>query len=112
LFNNGQMHRDWTFVEDIVAGVVAAVDRPLGHEVINLGRGQPVLLAEFVRLIEECAGKKANLVPGPMPDTDVPYTYADVNKASRLLGYEPRVSVAEGVARFWQWYRQAVLGDR
>jgi UDP-glucuronate 4-epimerase len=110
LFNNGQMHRDWTYVEDIVAGVLAAVDQPLGHTVLNLGRGQPVLLADFVRLLEGCAGRKARLVPGPMPDTDVPSTHADVSKARRLLGYEPRVSVEEGVARFWEWYRRAVLG--
>jgi UDP-glucuronate 4-epimerase len=110
LYNNGQMHRDWTYVDDIAAGVAAAADRPLGYEVINLGRGEPVLLADFVRLIEECAGRRANLVPGPMPDADVPYTYADVSKARRLLGYEPRVSVAEGVRAFWAWYQRAVLG--
>jgi UDP-glucuronate 4-epimerase len=73
--------------------------------VINLGRGQPVLLADFVRLIEQCAGKKARLRPAPAPDTDVSYTFADVEKARRLLGYDPRVSVEEGVSRFWDWYR-------
>jgi UDP-glucuronate 4-epimerase len=112
LYNNGQMHRDWTYVGDIVGGVVAAADRPLGYEVINLGRGQPVLLAEFVRLIEECTGRRANLVPGPMPDADVAYTYADVGKARQLLGYDPQVSVGEGVARFWEWYQRAVLRGR
>lgn len=110
LYNNGQMHRDWTYVNDIVEGVLAAVDRPLGFEVINLGRGQPVLLADFVRRIEECAGRKANLAPAPMPDSDMPYTYADVSKARQLLGYNPRTSVQEGVGRFWEWYRRAVLG--
>jgi UDP-glucuronate 4-epimerase len=103
------MHRDWTHIDDIVAGVVAAVDRPLGYEIINLGRGQPVLLADFVRLIEELAGRKAKLVPAPMPDTDIPYTYADVSKARNLLGYDPRVSVEEGVTRFWRWYQDAIL---
>jgi UDP-glucuronate 4-epimerase len=109
LYNNGQMHRDWTYVDDIVAGVLAAADRPLGYEVLNLGRGQPILLAEFVSLIEEFAGRKASLVPAPMPDSDVPYTFADTSKARHLLGYEPRVSVREGVERLWMWYRQAVL---
>jgi UDP-glucuronate 4-epimerase len=111
LFHGGQMHRDWTYVDDIVAGVLAAVDRPLGYEVLNLGRGQPVLLADFVHLLEKCAGKKARLVPGPMPDSDVPYTYADVSKAQRLLGYAPQVSVAEGVARFWDWFCRTSLGE-
>ena len=109
IYNDGQMHRDWTYVDDIVSGVVAAVDRPLGYEIINLGRGEPVLLADFVRVIEDLTGRKANLVPAPMPETDMPYTYADVTKARNMLGYHPRISVEEGVERFWQWYRRAIL---
>jgi UDP-glucuronate 4-epimerase len=111
IYNSGQMHRDWTYVDDIVAGVVAALDRPLGYEIINLGRGQPVLLADFVGLIEKLAGRKADLVPAPMPETDIPYTYADISQACKLLGYDPKISVEEGVKRFWEWYQRAVLGD-
>jgi len=110
LYNNGQMHRDWTYIADIVEGVLAAVDRPLGYEVINLGRGEPVLLADFVRLIEELMGRKANLIPAPMPEADIPCTYADISKARSLLGYNPSISVREGVARFLEWYERAVLG--
>lgn len=110
LYNDGQMHRDWTYIDDIAAGVVAALDRPLGYEIINLGRGEPVLLAEFVALLERLAGKKANLVPTPMIPADVKYTYADISKARRLLGYNPQISVEEGVERFWHWYRDTVLG--
>jgi UDP-glucuronate 4-epimerase len=109
LYNNGQMHRDWTYIDDIVQGVIAAIDRPLGYEVINLGRGEPVLLANFVRLIEELTGRKANLVPAPMPEADIPYTYADISKARRLLGYNPTTSVQEGVARFLEWYQETIL---
>jgi UDP-glucuronate 4-epimerase len=109
LYNGGQMYRDWTYVDDIAAGILAAVDRPLGYEIINLGRGEPVLLADFIRLIEELAGRRANLTPAPMTDSDIAYTYADIGKARRLLDYHPRVAVAEGVERFWQWYRRAVL---
>ena len=109
LYNNGQMHRDWTYVADIASGVVAAADRPLGYEVINLGRGEPVLLADFVSAVETATGRKASLVPAAMLDADVPFTFADVGKARRLLGYEPGVSVAEGVAKFFEWYRGAVL---
>jgi UDP-glucuronate 4-epimerase len=105
------MHRDWTYIDDIVAGIVAAADRPLGYEIINLGRGEPVLLADFVRLIEEVTGHAAHLAPAPMSDADIAYTYADISKARRLLGYVPRVAVAEGVQRFWGWYRQAVLAQ-
>ncbi|HEY7066187.1 MAG TPA: NAD-dependent epimerase/dehydratase family protein [Chloroflexota bacterium] len=110
LFNGGQMHRDWTFVGDIVRGLVAAVDRPLGYEVLNLGRGEPVLLADFVRLIEAATGRKARLVPAPAPDTDVAYTYADISKTRDRLGYHPTTSVREGVARFLAWYERAVRG--
>ncbi|MEM2445720.1 MAG: SDR family NAD(P)-dependent oxidoreductase [Candidatus Bathyarchaeia archaeon] len=108
LYNNGQMYRDWTYIDDIVKGVLAAVDRPLGYEIINLGRGEPVLLADFVRLIEEFTGRKAHLIPAPMPEADIPYTYADISKARRLLGYNPTISVQAGVARFLEWYEKAV----
>lgn len=108
LYNGGNMHRDWTFVSDIVSGIVAAADRRLGYEVVNLGRGEPVLLSDFVQWIEELAGARARLVETPMMDADVKYTYADITKARRLLGYDPKVSVRDGVARFWAWYRDVV----
>ena len=112
LYNDGQMYRDWTYVDDIASGIVAGVDKPMRYQVINLGRGEPVLLADFVRLIEELAGRKAHLVSAPMPQADVAYTYADIGKARRLLGYEPKTSVAEGVRRFWEWYQRTVLAER
>jgi UDP-glucuronate 4-epimerase len=108
LYNQGQMYRDWTFVSDIVQGVVAAVDQPLGYEIINLGRGRPVLLADFVQLLEKLAGRKAHLVPASMPDTDITTTRADTSKAEKLLGYRPSVSVVAGVAEFWKWYTSQV----
>ncbi len=111
LYNSGQMHRDWTFVTDIVQGIVGAVDRPLGYEIINLGRGEPVLLAEFVKIIEQLAGKQANLIPTPMVEADMAYTYADITKAKELLGYDPQLSVNEGVSQFWDWYKQAILSQ-
>jgi len=112
LYNGGQMHRDWTFVTDIVQGVVGALDRPCGYEIINLGRGEPVLLAEFVQMIENLVGQKANLVNTPMVDADVSYTYADIQKAQNLLGYKPAISVAAGVGHFWKWYQEAILHQK
>jgi UDP-glucuronate 4-epimerase len=108
LYNGGQMHRDWTFVSDIVQGVVAATDRRLGYEIINIGRGEPVLLADFVRSIEALAGRAAPVREEPMMRADVSYTYADISKARKLLGYDPKVSVAEGTQRFYDWYCKAV----
>lgn len=109
LYNGGEMWRDWTFVDDITDGVVAALDRPLGYEIINLGRGEPVLLNEFVQIMEELAGGKANLREAPKLAADVVRTFADVSKARRLLSYNPQVSVREGVSRFWEWYRENEL---
>jgi UDP-glucuronate 4-epimerase len=106
LYNGGQMVRDWTYVDDTTDGIVAAIDRPLGYEIINLGRGKPTLLKDFVRMIEELAGSKANLVDTGKPAADVVATYADIGKAVELLGYKPKVSVREGVNAFWSWYAQ------
>ena len=109
LYNGGQMHRDWTYVADIVNGIVAATDTPLGYEILNLGRGEPVLLNDFVKQIESLVGQKAHLVTKPMLDADIPYTFADVSKTRERLGYDPKVSVSEGVEHFWKWYQKAVL---
>ncbi len=106
LYDGGQMYRDWTFVDDTVSGIVAALDRPLGYEIINLGRGEPVLLKEFVEIMEELSGHKANVVPTPRLAADFVRNEADISKARRLLDYNPQVSVAEGVRRFWEWYRE------
>jgi UDP-glucuronate 4-epimerase len=110
LYEGGNMKRDWTYVGDITQGVVRAVDRRLGYEIINLGRGEEMLLSDFVARVEQLAGRKANLKAEPKPRADVVETSADISKARRLLGYDPQVSVPEGTARFWKWYERAVLG--
>lgn len=109
LYNSGDMRRDWTFVTDIVRGVVNAVDRPLGYEVVNLGRGEPVSLKEFVHVLEEYVGRRASLVSVPMMKADVASTCADVSKARTLLGYDPQWSVKDGLRQFWTWYQTHVL---
>ncbi len=116
LFGGGEMLRDWTYVEDVARGIVAAVDRPLGYEIINLGRGHPVRLREFIDAVEELAGRRANLVPAPRVESDAVATGADITKARRLLGFEPRVSVRQGVEKLYRWYverdRAAVVEPR
>ena len=104
LYNDGQMYRDWTFVEDITSGVVAAIDRRLGYEIVNLGRGEPTLLADFVALVEKRLGKDSTLKPEPMPAADMSNTYADISKARELLDYRPVVSVPEGIDALLDWY--------
>ncbi len=111
LNNGGDMSRDWTFISDIVSGVVAAALRPSGYQVVNLGRGEPASLRDFVALIEKAVGNSAHFQDAPIPTGDIKSTHADVTRARALLDYDPRVSVEEGVQRFVQWYRKAVAKD-
>lgn len=109
LYNGGEMWRDWTYVGDIVQGVSNAAERPLGYEIINLGRGEMVKLIDFVSYIEELTGKKTTLESAPKLAADIDRSFADISKAKRLLDYDPKVSVREGVAKFFQWYQAEVL---
>ncbi len=106
LFNGGDIHRDWTYIEDTVRGVIAALDKPLGYEIINLGCGAPISLIDFVEIIEEYAGKSINKVTVPTPLSDPPITYCDNNKAKQLLGFAPSISVKDGLYKTWEWYHQ------
>ncbi len=109
LFDAGAMRRDWTFVGDILKGVIAAIDRPLDYEIINLGRGEPIDMNQFVRIAEEITGKKASIRVTPAPASEPKVTFANVDKARRLLGYDPHVSVSEGLSRFWTWYQNEAM---
>lgn len=106
LFNGGDLQRDWTYIEDTVKGVVAALDRPLGYEIINLGCGNPISMAAFIEIIEEYTGRTINTVTVPTPPSDPPITYCNNEKARRLLGFSPEVDVREGLWRTWEWFRE------
>ncbi|MCU0514662.1 MAG: GDP-mannose 4,6-dehydratase [Anaerolineae bacterium] len=105
LFNDGQIHRDWTYIDDTVDGVIAALDRPLGYEIINLGCGSPVLLRDFVDIIEELSGRSIPTRAEKTPPSDPPITFCDNSKARRLLGFDPQVKVQQGLAHTWDWFR-------
>lgn len=111
LFDAGQMYRDWTYVADIVSGIIAALERPLGYQIINLGRGEPVLMADFVHIIEELAGKKAVLSTPPAPPSEPKITNANIDKARRLLDYNPQTPVREGLEKMWAWYQAEVMKE-
>lgn len=103
-FGDGTTRRDYTYVSDVVEGVVAALAyRGSDYEVINLGHHEPVSLRELVAALEEALGRRAQLERLPEQPGDVPQTWADVEKARRLLGYEPRISLREGLRRFAAW---------
>ena len=104
-FGDGKSGRDYTYIDDIVQGVIASIDRVSGLEIINLGGDEPVTLTEMVQTIEKVMGKQAKLDRQPDQPGDVPRTMADVSKAKRLLGYEPKTSFAEGVAKQFEWYK-------
>jgi UDP-glucuronate 4-epimerase len=105
LYGGGRLKRDWTFIDDILAGFLAALDEPMGFEIMNLGCGNPVMNLEFVHTLESLLGQKAKIIDTPTPASEPLITYADVTKAKDLLGYEPKVNVAEGLKRFIDWLR-------
>jgi len=105
VYGDGKARRDFTYIDDIVQGVLAALDRPFPYEVINLGESATIELSEVIGLIEHALGKKARIEYLPAQQGDVPMTYADVTKARRLLGYQPTTPVKEGIERFVKWYR-------
>lgn len=107
LFNGGVgVYRDWTYVDDIVAGVIAALDADFAFEVFNLGNSSPVQLIDFVAALERISGLQATIANQPLPPADPPATYANIEKATRMLGFQPRVPIEEGLARFWEWYQR------
>jgi len=106
MFGDGSSERDYTYIADIVEGILRAQEAKLDFETINLGGSHPYRLDYLVRLIEKNLGRKAQVRHLPEQPGDVRVTYADVTKAGKVLGYKPTVSLEEGIASFVHWYRQ------
>lgn len=104
-FGDGSSKRDYTFIDDIVSGILAAVDKPFDFEIINLGNNKPEELRSLISTIEKYLGKTAKIEELPMQPGDVEMTYADITKAQKLLGYNPRTSLDEGIAKLAEWYK-------
>jgi UDP-glucuronate 4-epimerase len=112
LFNEGRMRRDFTWIDDVVAGVLAALDRPPAaepgrppHRIYNLGNHEPVELRRFVAVLERAIGKKAEIRLAPMQPGDVVETFADIDATTRDLGWRPTTPIEEGLPRFVAWHR-------
>ena len=103
VYGDGSTSRDYTFVEDIVAGVLAAYDRNQGYRIYNLGGSDPVTLSDLIAGLELAVGKRAIIDRRPAQPGDVERTFADVSRSRAELGYEPRVRLADGLARFARW---------
>ena len=107
VFGNGRMARDFTYIDDIVDGIIGALDNPPAtgeHRVLNIGDSHPVGLMEMIETLEKAIGRDAVKVMRPMQPGDVTATYADVSKLHALTGYKPKVMLAEGLQRFADWY--------
>lgn len=118
VFNHGEMHRDFTFIDDIVSGVIAALDRPPAddgvakpggstapHALYNIGNNRPEPLMRLIGLIEEACGTRARIEFQPMQPGDVPRTYADIDAIRHDLGYTPTTPIDVGIPRFVEWYQ-------
>ena len=104
VYGDGQQSRDFTYVDDIARGTVGGL-KPMGYEVINLGSDTPIVLMDAIRLIEQLVEKKADVVYAPRHPADVLATWADITKAGRLLGWQPRSRFQDGVASLVLWYQ-------
>jgi len=110
VFNNGDMLRDFTYIDDIVEGIVRLLDNPpvkdLPYEIYNIGNNRPEKLADFISAIEKACGIEAQKVNYPMQDGDVPVTYADTNKLNQAVGFSPDTNLQSGIERFVAWFRE------
>ena len=106
VFGDGSMMRDFTYIDDIIAGTVAAMDKCSGYNIYNLGESEPIRLGELIEYIEQALGKKAKKEYLPKQPGDVEQTYADVTRAAKELGYKPSTHIKEGLTNFVNWLRQ------
>jgi UDP-glucuronate 4-epimerase len=106
IFGDGSSSRDYTYVDDVVDGIIAALNLDCSFEAINLGSAKPVKLSELISLIGNKLSSPARIIYLPKQAGDVPQTCADIQKAEKLLGYSPKISLDEGLERFVTWYRE------
>src|SRR5579884_1234261 len=106
VFGDGTTARDYTFINDIVDGVMACTERQFGFEIFNLGESQTVTLNRLIELLEQSLGRKATLQRLPAQPGDVPVTFADITKAKQRLGYAPKVKIDHGIPMFVEWFKK------
>jgi UDP-glucuronate 4-epimerase len=104
MFGDGSSARDYTYIDDIVDGIVAAINKPLDFEIINLGNSHPIQLKDMIAEIEKAMGKKAIIETKPMQKGDVEKTFANIEKAKKLLDWEPKTSFSDGIQKMAEWY--------
>jgi UDP-glucuronate 4-epimerase len=106
IYGQGKMQRDFTYIDDIVSGIVASIDKNYPEEIFNLGSGRKEELMDFISMIEKACGKEGKKEFLEMQPGDVKASLADVSKAKKMLGYEPKTMIKDGIPHFVEWYRQ------
>ncbi len=108
LYDQGRLKRDFTYIDDIVAGILGVLDVPpddaAPHRLLNIGNNKPEFVTDLVRLLEVSLGRKAILVDAPKPEADPVETWADVSALTALCGYQPRTKLEDGIPKFVKWY--------
>lgn len=104
MFGDGTTKRDYTYITDIIQGILSAINKKPKFEIFNLGNSKTIELKTLISLIEKNLGKKAKIKRLPMQAGDVPITYADISKSKEMLGYKPKVTIKEGIKKFVKWY--------
>jgi len=105
VYGDGSAKRDFTYVDDIISGIRAAMQKDYPYEILNLGNADPISVIELIGLLEKHLGINAKVVHRPVPPGDVPITYADVQKTIELLGYEVKTPIDDGIGEFVKWFR-------
>jgi UDP-glucuronate 4-epimerase len=112
VFGDGSTARDYTFISDILDGIMACTEKNFGYEIFNLGESQTVKLSYLIEVLEKSLGKKAVIDRQSMQPGDVPLTFADISKARKMLGYAPRVKIEQGIPLFVEWFKKtSVVGE-
>ncbi len=109
IFGKGKLERDFTYISDIIDGIMKSLNKVFKFEIFNLGRGKKVNLNYIISLIQDYTNIKGKIVYKPTPPGDVPLTFADISKAKNILGYNPNVDLEEGMKKFIQWYNKKLL---
>jgi UDP-glucuronate 4-epimerase len=110
LFGDGTSSRDYTYIDDIIKGIIVAINEVKGFEIINLGNSKPISLADLIKVLEKHTGRKSILNYLPVQAGDVFSTYADISKARSLLHYEPATDIETGIGNYVKWFRENYTG--
>ncbi len=111
VFGDGSSSRDYTYIDDIINGLINCIDRLKSYEIINLGNSSPIKLMELVKLILSISGKKAEMIIEKPKPGDVFTTYADISKAKKIIDFKPQTSIEEGLKKFIKWYEESLKNN-